>query len=389
MAFDQFNSQHRDRILNLIFAFPEDSLKKDELTGLEIPFWSGSKRFPRSADYNIDDDVVFEYLYTSANLYAFMLKLQPIRDRDQFKRLLAEANITVPKWKPNSKYLSQVRNEVEAEQNQDKNDSDRAALVETDDETKIQNLIDELSNFDLTGINKMEPADFEKDDDSNFHIDFVTSCSNMRAWNYHINSATRHKCKMIAGRIIPAVATTTAMITGLVEIELLKIILGLDKNKFLCSNVNLGVNSMRLFENANPKQAIAQIDVVMQTEVKPVPPGWTIWDKIVINRGDLTVKEFLDAFPEIHFGCTIDSLFFKTVKKKDGEATASPIWVSFPVTPEQKESKARNEKKKLSDLYVEQFGELPANRKYIILDANVLGPDGNDASVPLIQFNFK
>jgi len=114
--------------------------------------------------------------------------------------------------------------------------------------------MDELKSFDTTSIHKLEPADFEKDDDTNFHIDFITACSNMRAWNYEIPLAKRHKCKMIAGRIIPAVATTTAMVTGLIEMEFYKIILGLDKSKFLGCNVNLGVNSMRLFEPVAPKK---------------------------------------------------------------------------------------------------------------------------------------
>ena len=31
-----------------------------------------------------------------------------------------------------------------------------------------------------------EPADFEKDQDLNFHIDFITAASNLRAANYRI-----------------------------------------------------------------------------------------------------------------------------------------------------------------------------------------------------------
>lgn len=63
----------------------------------------------------------------------------------------------------------------------------------------------------------MLPAEFEKDDDSNGHIDFITAASNLRATMYGIENADRFKTKRIAGRIVPAIATTTAAVSGLVS----------------------------------------------------------------------------------------------------------------------------------------------------------------------------
>ena len=57
--------------------------------------------------------------------------------------------------------------------------------------------------------------EFEKDNDDNFHIDFIHSIANVRASNYKLDEMKWITVKIKAGKIIPALATTTAAIAGL------------------------------------------------------------------------------------------------------------------------------------------------------------------------------
>ena len=81
-----------------------------------------------------------------------------------------------------------------------------------------------------------------QDNDRNHHIDFITASSNLRAWNYHIKAATRTKVRLVAGKIIPAIATTTAAITGFIGVELLKFIRQAQLADYRACTINLATN---------------------------------------------------------------------------------------------------------------------------------------------------
>lgn len=62
---------------------------------------------------------------------------------------------------------------------------------------------------------------FDKED--NLAVDFVAAAANLRATNFGIKTDTWFNIKGMAGNIIHAIATTNAIISGLIVIEAVKV----------------------------------------------------------------------------------------------------------------------------------------------------------------------
>lgn len=141
----------------------------------------------------------------------------------------------------------------------------------------------------------VEPVEFEKDDDTNFHMDVIAGLANLRARNYGIQEVEKFKCKLIAGRIVPAIATATALATGLVCLELYKVVHHVDKPGHCREEKTIEAFKNTFANLALPLFAIAEPMPSKSFQYKDLK--WSIWDRWILE-GDLTVQEVIDWFSD-------------------------------------------------------------------------------------------
>jgi len=248
-----------------------------------------------------------------------------------------------------------------------------------DDDEVVRQLIAEMKGLRTTlkDSSPCIPADFEKDDDSNFHVSFIAAAANMRARNYSIPEADFHKVKMIAGKIIPAIATTTAMTTGLVCAELLKLVNHKDRKveEFKNAFVNLALPLWVMSEPLPPMQTKSKdYDPIIMGPVWAKPEGFTTWDKVDMNLGNATLKEFVDYL--------LKEVGVETMIMSAGNACLYNAYL-----PAHK--KRLNEK--VSELWETVTKQkLSSKRNYLVIEVSASDPDeGIDVQIPTIKFTFR
>ncbi|KAF4008087.1 hypothetical protein G4228_019698 [Cervus hanglu yarkandensis] len=250
-----------------------------QLTGSGAPFWSGPKRCPHPLVFDVNNPLHLDYVIAAANLFAQTYGMMGSQDRSAVTILIQ--SMQVPEFTPKSGVRIQV--------------SDQELQTSSSvDDNRLQELKAMLPTPESLSGFKMYPINFEKDDDTNFHMDFIVAASNLRAENYNIPLADRHKSKLIAGKIIPAIATTTAAVVGLVCLELYKVVQGHQQlESYKNSFINL---ALPFFCFAGP---------LAPPRHQFYNQEWTLWDRFEVqglqpNGKEMTLKQFLDHFKTEH-----------------------------------------------------------------------------------------
>ena len=278
---DLFNFQLRD----LIQQYPEDSKDSNG-----VRFWTETRRFPNILQYDPNNEFHASFIKAAALLHARTYGIQPEDAASE-----RAVNVEIPEWKPSKQKIDIS----------DGNETKKKAPLAKSYKNTIKTLCNQVSQVRSTTTQDLIVEEFEKDDPTNGHIDFIAAAANLRAISYRIPTTSKLEIKGIAGNIIPAIATTTAMICGFVALEMYKIhsITKKEISEFRDGFINLSNSTFQLLHPTPVSYTKVQL------QGKEII--FSLWDKWIIE-GDLTVSEFIKAFKE-KYGISVSTLTIGTI----------------------------------------------------------------------------
>ena len=296
----RFAELYRNRIMQLRHKFPQDTR-----TSAGDSFWSGTKRFPTPLALDFSDAMQAAFITTSTRLRGSLYGLSynpSVHTQEWFAKCVREA--PVPAFTP-SDSAAIPTSEAEVEEMKK---AAAAAAAAGGGGWDVQAMAEELakqlpSPSSLAGF-RCTPVEFEKDDD--LHISWVTACSNLRARNYAVKEEDKHTSRGIAGKIIPAIATTTALVSGLICCEIYKLVgaEALTMERLRTASLNLATAMVALSEPMAPKRNLltlppeATLAPPQGSSIVATPSGgrawaWSAWDSLTL-QGPLTLQGVLD-----------------------------------------------------------------------------------------------
>ena len=327
-AVDMFVENYTNSINQLLHTF-----KPDHELAPGVLFWSAGKRCPKPIIWDPNNQTHMDYVEASTHLFARVSGL-----KDNFTR--EELYNWIKDYKPVEfvpKEMAIAANDSEIEKTEKTGSLNKDLPVGSN------------TNFKPTYVSQ----DFEKDDDSNWHISWVNAASNIRAMNYGIPVVDRQQTKGIAGRIIPAIATTTSAVSGLILLEMLKYLQGMDKvDMYRSTFINLAEPILVYSDPIEaPMMEIAGVKV-------------NSWTKFEYTK-DSTLGEFKEYYEKMFNVSSINMIVIGTAM----------VYAEF--------LGGNNLDKKLSDVIFNTLDSVPSNVSF------TLGVDDDTKEIPTINVNLK
>jgi len=287
MARVKFDKYFNHKARHLLNAFPMDTKLKDGK-----PFWQSPKRPPTPLEFDPSNDRHMAFIAAAARLFADCYGVA-IEDGAMDVAVLSGIAASAPA----PVFVPKADNKIVTDESVKKEDAVKAegkAAKEVGDLGAMGASLERAfkdRELDSGVAPALANAIFEKDDDSNGHIDFITATSNLRALMYGIVPVDRLKTKLIAGKIVPAIATTTAAVSGLVSAELIKVLIGAKLEDYKNAFMNLALPFMMLSEPGAPERQQLTKDVFL-----------TVWDRWEVKGyKEMTLADFFKEI-EAKFG---------------------------------------------------------------------------------------
>jgi ubiquitin-activating enzyme E1 len=345
----KFEELFHNSIVQLLYNFPTDLVTKEGTL-----FWAPPKRPPHVLVFDINDQTHWNFIISAASLIAHCYNIEPVLDPSFVQQALQAAK--VPVFQPRAGVKIQVKDSEQP----DNSNSD------VDDE-RSRALIEALPAPATLGPFRMVPIEFEKDDETNYHIKFMTAASNCRAACYNIAPADEHKTKFIAGKIIPAIATTTALVTGLVCLELYKLLQSKKLEDYRNSYASLAIPS---FYASEPGKAAVMASAGDQK--------WTLWDRFMVDARNMTLGDFLKYFKDQH-----------SLEVIMASCGASMIYSGFAFGAKQKQQQERLTLQLSEVIQTVTKKEILPYQKYLTMEVLCADASGDDVEVPFVKVRIQ
>uniref|UniRef100_A0A915EBV2 Ubiquitin-activating enzyme E1 C-terminal domain-containing protein n=1 Tax=Ditylenchus dipsaci TaxID=166011 RepID=A0A915EBV2_9BILA len=335
-ARNLFQEFYCNEIAQLVYVYPPN-----HMTEHGVKFWSGTKRCPAVLTFDSNEENHVGFVYAASVLRAQQYGLAPIL-------AVEESGVKI------------AVTEAEAARTDNEKADDYS-------EDTVKFLTDRLASLEVGRINALNSINFEKDDDLNHHVDFVTSASNLRAYNYKIAAADKIKTKQIAGKIIPALATTTSVIAGLTCLEFYKMVEVDGKRssapieRFKNSFVNL---ALPFFAFSEPIAAPVK---------KYGEKTFTLWDRLEID-GPKTLGQLIE-YVKVETGLDVSMI-----------SSGVALIYAFFQSPNTKIDRLARDV--VDAVETVSRKPVPEHKCSLVLEAQTQNEQEEDIEIPVIKYNI-
>ena len=378
-AINCFTENFDHKIQQLLIAFPPDY---KSISGGN--FWVGSKKLPHPIHYSPDIDICLSYVTNFVHILSHALGIEFTKEqlsKENIKKV--SSTIKIPEYVDDKVFVDisdENKNKTQPTKN---NKLDESEAEQQKAAKEMEEIFKELDKINIEGIDikKINPEELEKDHDDNGHIDFIHAGANLRARNYKIEECDRNKIKLIAGKIIPTILTTTASIAAITSLQFYTMFQTNENKYFRNCIMNLNSNYFYLYQPKEPFKNFDKKPGEFSGAFKAIPPGWNVWDIIDI-KGPKTCGELAEYLNKT-YDFIVGSIYIDSVMIYDN--TFSPfkdnVNVKIEDSYEQFSQKKISEKTKY--FFITIIGNVPEAK----IDGNVYRDVG--VLLPKIKYIFK